>query len=337
MKKWKAAARASSSVASRLGRVGPHPRSSGVSLSSSVGRGCSQAFRSNSADQHRSIASSAINGDNAGSGNSGVTSKPSTAAVPTPTISIHYPVCITGGGPVGLLMSILLTDMGVNHCLIEKKTAATAHPQAHFINNRTMEIFQSHCNKVFQAIIRSSPPSDNWRDFVYGYSVLGRQFARVDHFSPEVTDPAYFNMSSTSCVHLPQNALEAILRDEVARVSQKYVGTSFFGYKATDFDFSGPTIQLNARRNSSGSSSSSIKSGVGGSASNIIITTDLLIAADGAHSEIRKLAGVGMTGQHGMQVLLNVQFKCDGLSKHLKPRPAMLYFVFNEVLDDLVL
>lgn len=38
-----------------------------------------------------------------------------------------------------------------------------------------------------------------------------------------------------------------------------------------------------------------------------------------------------MQGNEALQTLINVHFICSKLYKHLKPRPAMLYFTFNEV------
>jgi 2-polyprenyl-6-methoxyphenol hydroxylase-like FAD-dependent oxidoreductase len=234
----------------------------------------------------------------------------------------HYPVCIVGGGPSGLFLSILLTEMGVSHCLIEQKAGPTAHPQAHFINNRSMELLQSHCNRAFQAVVKNMPPSEHWRDFVYCYSVTGREFARVDHFSPDQTDPSYLEMSPTTCVHLPQNQLESILRAELARLSaNKPITKQYFGYKASSVQLqntSTTSIMVNAVEASANKQT-------------ISVSADLLIGADGAHSAIRRLTDIKMTGTKDMQSLLNIQFTCTGLNELLrKPRPAMLYFTFNE-------
>ena len=57
-----------------------------------------------------------------------------------------------------------------------------------------------------------------------------------------------------------------------------------------------------------------------------------IIAADGAHSQIREAIGVRLTGQEALQTLMNVHFTCPGLRQLLQPRSAMLYFVFNEVM-----
>jgi FAD binding domain len=73
------------------------------------------------------------------------------------------PVCILGGGPVGLLLSSILSGYGVKHCIIERREVPTKHPQAHFMNARTMEILQAHLPLAFQTILRETPQSRNWR------------------------------------------------------------------------------------------------------------------------------------------------------------------------------
>ena len=55
----------------------------------------------------------------------------------------RVPVGIVGGGPVGLCLSLMLAKFGVRSVLFEKNPSALSHPQAHFINNRTMEILHS--------------------------------------------------------------------------------------------------------------------------------------------------------------------------------------------------
>jgi len=75
----------------------------------------------------------------------------------------YYPVAVVGGGPVGVFLSHLLKSYDVEHCLIEKRQEHTSHPQAHYMNSRTMEILRSHNLPMFEEIIMNSPPSKKWR------------------------------------------------------------------------------------------------------------------------------------------------------------------------------
>ena len=47
-----------------------------------------------------------------------------------------------GGGPTGLLASLLLTKYEIDHILVEKREGTLQAPAAHVVNTRTMEIYQ---------------------------------------------------------------------------------------------------------------------------------------------------------------------------------------------------
>lgn len=235
---------------------------------------------------------------------------------------INVPVCIVGGGPVGLFLSSLLSQLNVKHCLIEKRRTPTNHPQAHFINVRTMELLQGHLPRVFDSIVKQMPPSQSWRDFVYCYSVTGRSFARVDHFSN--TPKSFWNDSPSNVVHLPQNKLENIMRNDVAIASDEKQGLAqiLFGHEVTGYDwYHGNGKQHRVRLRSSKDVQTDASE----------VSCDYLVAADGASSLVRSSLGIPLEGSRVLQTLLNVHFICKGLSSRLSPRPAMIYFVFNEV------
>ena len=63
-----------------------------------------------------------------------------------------------------MLLSIILSNYGINHTLIDRKLTPTTHPQAHFINVRSMEILKD-CLKPssFINIVNNSPNSEEWR------------------------------------------------------------------------------------------------------------------------------------------------------------------------------
>lgn len=77
--------------------------------------------------------------------------------------SEHDNICVIGAGPSGMLFSSLLSQFKIPHTLIDRRTSPTSHPQAHFINARSMEILRDWTPEVFNRIIRESPPSSSWR------------------------------------------------------------------------------------------------------------------------------------------------------------------------------
>lgn len=53
------------------------------------------------------------------------------------------PVIIIGGGACGLALSNFLSNHGVEHILFERRDNINGLPKAHYLNQRTMEIFLS--------------------------------------------------------------------------------------------------------------------------------------------------------------------------------------------------
>lgn len=93
----------------------------------------------------------------------------------------QYDVVIAGAGPCGLSLFNLLVPNGMRVLLLEQKSRLSSHPQAHFINNRSMEIFRQI--GVEKQILAQSPPLSHWRRFVYcrNFSLDGL-LGEVDHF-----------------------------------------------------------------------------------------------------------------------------------------------------------
>lgn len=163
-----------------------------------------------------------------------------------------------------------------------------------------------------------------YRDFVYCHSVGGRSFARVDHFSE--TSPYFWEESPSNITHLPQNKLEIILREEVFN-KKNCQPTMFFGYEAESITDTSTDNIILIKRSGSGKMNPAILND-----EKVSIRCDHLIAADGANSLARRTLNIALKGEDSMHTLMNIHFTCRGLSDLLKPRPAMLYFVFNQAL-----
>lgn len=73
------------------------------------------------------------------------------------------PVAIVGAGPAGLTLSTLLSQFGVPSVLVEKEPRLPVHPQAHFINLRTMEIMRHALGGLDRAVLDRCPPREEWR------------------------------------------------------------------------------------------------------------------------------------------------------------------------------
>jgi 2,4-dichlorophenol 6-monooxygenase len=70
---------------------------------------------------------------------------------------IEVPVVIVGGGGCGLTLSCFLSNYGIQHVMVEKHLTTSILPKAHYLNQRTMEIFRNH-NMVDEILRQTCPP-----------------------------------------------------------------------------------------------------------------------------------------------------------------------------------
>ena len=229
-------------------------------------------------------------------------------------------IVVIGGGPVGLTASLLLDRWRVEHILVEAQERPIDHPQAHFINCRTMEIFREL--GLERKIRATAAPLDEWRRYVYGTSLVGLPrngssssvpsgalLGQVDHF-PSGPDS---RISPTWECNLSQHVLVNLLRQAFNR---RRPGGLLEGWRAV--------VQEH-------------REGV-----NVLLTSSAdgrshhlrcryVICADGAHSASREALGIARVRRSPtLQHLLNIHLFSPELAALLRQRlMAMLYFVYS--------
>ncbi|KAL3817370.1 hypothetical protein ACHAXA_005005 [Cyclostephanos tholiformis] len=90
-------------------------------------------------------------------------------------IAIHDAI-IVGGGPTGLLLSNMLSNYGIrSHLLLESRSmgASLAHPRAHYINVRSMEILRMEVPRTYAGVTGGTNDVTEWEGFNFGGSVSG--------------------------------------------------------------------------------------------------------------------------------------------------------------------
>ncbi|KAM6589571.1 hypothetical protein CsatA_012176 [Cannabis sativa] len=239
------------------------------------------------------------------------------------------PVLIVGAGPVGLVLSILLTKLGVKCAVLEKSKTFSQHPQAHFINNRTMEVFRK-LDGLAEKIQRSQPPVELWRKFIYCTSLSGSILGSVDHMKPQDFDRV---ISPVSVAHFSQYKLSRLLLKQLENLQFRVGGSEgleglnhgiirekqiLMGHECLAIDANNDYVTVTA---------SCVKDG---KLMEEEIKCNILVGADGAGSTVRRLVGIDMKGERELQKLISVHFLSKDLGQYLlSERPGMLFFIFN--------
>lgn len=202
--------------------------------------------------------------------------------------SIEVPVTIVGGSLVGLSAGMLLARHGVRSLIIERHSGTAIHPRAAHATQRTMEIFRS---AGLEAAIRERSAEQFVQDggvvevetLVTG---VKRQF--IADLNAGIRD-----VSPCERVFLSQNSLEPLIMQRARELGADVRFSS--EVISIDEDATGVTTLLRDRQ--SGATST--------------VRSPYLIAADGAHSAVRKRLDIGMQGQAPFSKSITIYFRAD--------------------------
>src|SRR5271163_3141829 len=84
---------------------------------------------------------------------------------------LDVPVLIVGGGGAGLTASNILARLGVNSLLVERHPSTSHLPKAHYLNQRTMEIYRQV--GIADALYAAGAPPQNMSKIVWHTSLGG--------------------------------------------------------------------------------------------------------------------------------------------------------------------
>lgn len=135
--------------------------------------------------------------------------------------TIETPVLIIGGGGCGLTSSIFLSNLGVDHVLVERHQGTSILPKAHYLNQRTMEVFRQH--GIADAVYEVGAPIEKfgqirWMTSLGGDGPLDRKVIhRMDAFGGGELRERYEADSPVLSTNYPQLRLEPLLRKEAEK------------------------------------------------------------------------------------------------------------------------
>jgi 2,4-dichlorophenol 6-monooxygenase len=236
---------------------------------------------------------------------------PTVGTLPKMSSPTSVRVAIIGGGVTGLCLSIFLSSYSIPHILFEKRSGTSLLSQAHYLNQRTMEIFRKH--GLSEELEAEATPIHHmskveWKtsfsgDEIYDAKVLGS----IRAFGGQPDSPEYETYRLDSPVvssNLPLLRLEPLLR----RVAEaRNPGCVRFGHYVTDFEEKDSSVSVTVKQPDE---------------QTVRYHAKYLVAADGGKMSTAKL-GIQMQGSTGLSRFVSAHFKAD-LSEYWDGTPVFV-------------
>jgi putative polyketide hydroxylase len=218
------------------------------------------------------------------------------------------PVLIAGGGLTGLAAAAFLARQGIRSIAVERLAQSSPLPRAAFFHMRTLEMFRG-------LGIEDRIREESAREFVPDGALIamdcvsGRKLADIISNLNEGVDA----VSPCRRWFLNQPRLEPILRERARAAGATVLqGTEILALRQ---DAHGVTLRV---RDVDGTHERDLAG-------------RYLIAADGGHSKVRELLGIGYQGRGAFSRSLTIYFSAD-LSRWLGEKPWSIIYVNNPVL-----
>jgi len=213
-------------------------------------------------------------------------------------------VLVVGGGPVGLVVSGLLSRCGVANVVVEPRRETRRAPAAHVLRRRPMQVLA--WLGVADAVRREAAPLP--LDAITWCTTLGG--AEVGRLDLRPVDPSTGERAPEPWTNCAQNVLEPILRRHAAGQAAAHVelGAECLAIEPRD---DGVAARIRCDDDSEHR-----------------VEAAWLVAADGAGSPTRRALGIAMEGIGPLARFSMVHFEAD-LRPWIRYRSGPLFWILN--------
>jgi 2,4-dichlorophenol 6-monooxygenase len=233
-------------------------------------------------------------------------------------MDVDVDVLIVGGGGCGLSASIMLSDLGVRHLLVERHPGTSLMPKAHQINPRTMEIMTQH--GVAQDVYRLGAPFEH-NSAVRFYTSLGgdepwhrQPLHREDAWSGGELTAHYRPLTACRNGNLPQKEFEPLLRRHAEQRNPQNVR---FHHELVSFSQDQSAVTALVR---------DLDNDV-----EVEVSASYMIAADGGRT-VGPALGIELEGPDPFVTTISVHFAAD-LSPWMDSDDAVIHTIVRPELD----
>ena len=184
------------------------------------------------------------------------------------------PALVVGAGPAGLTAAIALAREGVPTLLVERRREPSSLPRATVVSTRSMEIFRSW---GLEEAIRAGGLDVEW--LLWACETLARAAAGTGHAMGYPTREQSAVLSPTGPTCAPQDHLEAVL---LAHLRSLPAARVELGAELVDLAERPDAVRVRLRDAATRATRA--------------VEAAYVVAADGAHSTVRRAAGIPMHG-----------------------------------------
>jgi putative polyketide hydroxylase len=185
----------------------------------------------------------------------------------------QLPALVVGAGPAGLTAAIALARQGVRTLLVERRRELSSLPRATVVSTRSMEIYRGW---GLAGAVRAGGPDVQWQMWVC--ESLARADAGVSLAVGYPTPEQSAVLSPTAPACVPQDHLEPVLLAHLRTLPAAEVE---LGAEVVDVADGPEAVRVTLR---------------GGTGATRVVEAAYVVAADGAHSTVRRALGIPMHG-----------------------------------------
>lgn len=223
------------------------------------------------------------------------------------------PVVIIGGGPVGLVSSILLSMQGIEHRVFEQFPGTSIHPKAVGLNQRTVELFRSI--GIEDEFKKHRAPLDmiSKTGWFTGIGPNDHPILVRDAWGGGVYAEAYKTFSPVDYSCLPQIRLEPILQQRALQLNPDAVR---YNSKVTGVVEKDDHVLVTVK---------DTKDAEGAARE---FKARYVLAADGGRGMAEQL-GIGWEGESDITDMISVHFRSKDLRKYHPEPKALIAWLIN--------
>ncbi|CAK7236556.1 hypothetical protein SEUCBS140593_009659 [Sporothrix eucalyptigena] len=227
----------------------------------------------------------------------------------------NVPVLIVGAGPAGLLSAYMLSKLGIQSYVIEKYPERLAAPKAHALSPRSLEI----CRQVgldTAKMRKIGTPRDDayWVNFVTNLSG-----ERIGVLPYERMDAKVLDATPEIIHNIPQPEFEKFVADELESDPNVQISKGI-AYVTSRQDADSVTTTVEERSTKS----------------RWEITSQHVLACDGARSTVRQDLGIESEGEDGYETMMTIHFNAD-LRPVVKDRVGMLHWIVDPACSGFII